>query len=140
MDRHGRIRVLLCKAPLDMHSRGILVVAQALKDAGMEVIYLEASPRTGIAQIVETAVQEDVQIIGLSILSGSPIIILSKMMALRKQKGISDVPIIVGGIIPEEEVSEIKKIGVAGIFPPGTPTVRIVESIFQIVKNSGLEQ
>lgn len=137
MDRQKRIRVLLCKPPLDMHSRGLLVVAQALRDAGMEVIYLEASPRTGISEIIEAAVQEDVQIIGLSILSGSPTIILSKMIALRNRKEISDVPVVVGGIIPEEEVTELKKIGVSGIFPPGTPMGRIVEEIFQIVKNSG---
>lgn len=140
MKKQKKIRVLLCKPPLDMHSRGLLVVAQALRDAGMEVIYLEASPRTGISDIIQAAVQEDVQIIGLSILSGSPVVILSKMIALRNQKGISDVPVIVGGIIPEEEVSELKKIGVAGIFPPGTPSGRIVEEIFRIAKISGLEE
>lgn len=140
MNRQRKIRVLLCKPPLDMHSRGLLVVAQALRDAGMEVIYLEASPRTGISQIIEAAVQEDVQIIGLSILSGSPVVILSKMIALRNQKGISDVPIILGGIIAEEEMSELKKIGVAGIFPPGTPTGRIVEAIVQILKNNSPEK
>jgi methylmalonyl-CoA mutase C-terminal domain/subunit len=128
-----KIRVLLCKPPLDMHSRGLLVVARALRDAGMEVVYLEASPRRAISEILETAVQEDVDIIGLSILSGSPIVILSKMIALRNQKGISEIPVIVGGIVPKEEVEELKNIGVTDIFPPGTSTEKIIEAITDLI-------
>lgn len=109
-----RIRVLLCKPPLDMHSRGILVVARGLRDAGMEVIYLEASPHIGAKEIIKTALEEGVDIIGLSILSGSPKIIVSRILAMRDQMGISDVPVIVGGIIPDEEVEELRKIGAAG--------------------------
>jgi methylmalonyl-CoA mutase C-terminal domain/subunit len=106
-----KIRVLLAKPPLDMHSRGILVVATALRDAGMEVIYLEASTKVGLNEIVQTAVQEDVDVIGMSIL------------------GIKDVPVIAGGIFPEEEIEELKSIGIAGIFRPGTPTESIADAI-----------
>ena len=127
-----RIRVLLCKPSLDMHSRGILVVARGLRDAGMEVIYLEASPRIGAKEIIKTALEEGVDIIGLSILSGSPKIIVSRIMAMRDQMGISDVPVIVGGIIPDEEVEELRKIGAAGIFLPGTYMETIVKEIHRL--------
>lgn len=127
-----RIRVLLCKPPLDMHSRGILVVARGLRDAGMEVIYLEASPHIGAKEIIKTALEEGVDIIGLSILSGSPKIIVSRIMAMRDQMGISDVPVIVGGIIPDEEVEELRKIGAAGIFLPGTYMETIVKEIYRL--------
>ncbi len=127
-----RIRVLLCKPPLDMHSRGILVVARGLRDAGMEVIYLEASPHIGAKEIIKTALEEGVDIIGLSILSGSPKIIVSRILAMRDQMGISDVPVIVGGIIPDEEVEELRKIGAAGIFLPGTYMETIVKEIYRL--------
>jgi methylmalonyl-CoA mutase C-terminal domain/subunit len=127
-----RIRVLLCKPSLDMHSRGILVVARALRDAGMEVIYLEASPHIGAREIIKTALEEGVDIIGLSILSGSPKIIVSRILAMRDQMGISDVPVIVGGIIPDEEVEELRKIGAAGIFLPGTYMETIVKEIYRL--------
>jgi methylmalonyl-CoA mutase C-terminal domain/subunit len=127
-----RIRVLLCKPPLDMHSRGILVVARGLRDAGMEVIYLEASPHIGAKEIIKTALEEGVDIIGLSILSGSPKIIVSRIIAMRDQMGISDVPVIVGGIIPDEEVKELRKIGAAGIFLPGTYMETIVKEIHRL--------
>ena len=127
-----RIRVLLCKPSLDMHSRGILVVARGLRDAGMEVIYLEASPHIGAKEIIKTALEEGVDIIGLSILSGSPRIIVSRIMAMRDQMGISDVPVIVGGIIPDEEVEELRKIGAAAIFLPGTYMETIVKEIHRL--------
>ena len=127
-----RIRVLLCKPPLDMHSRGILVVARGLRDAGMEVIYLEASPHIGAKEIIKTALEEGIDIIGLSILSGSPKIIVSRIIAMRNQMGISDVPVIVGGIIPDEEVEELRKIGAAGIFLPGTYMETIVKEIYRL--------
>ena len=130
-----RIRVLLCKPPLDMHSRGILVVARGLRDAGMEVIYLEASPHIGAKEIIKTALEEGVDIIGLSILSGSPKIIVSRIMAMRDQMGISDVPVIVGGIIPDEEVKELRKIGAAAIFLPGTYMEAIVKEIYRLTGN-----
>jgi len=130
-----RIRVLLCKPSLDMHSRGILVVARGLRDAGMEVIYLEASPHIGAKEIIKTALEEGVDIIGLSILSGSPRIIVSRIMAMRDQMGISDVPVIVGGIIPDEEVEELRKIGAAGIFLPGSYMEAIVKEIYRLTGN-----
>ncbi|MBM3142871.1 MAG: methylmalonyl-CoA mutase [Chloroflexi bacterium] len=124
-----KIRVLLAKPPLDLHSRGILVVATTLRDAGMEVVYLEASPKVGLREIVQAAVQEDVDIIGMSILSGSPGIILTKLLKIRDEIGLKDVPIIAGGIFPEEEIEELKSIGIAGIFRPGTPTQSIVDVV-----------
>ena len=127
-----RIRVLLCKPSLDMHSRGILVVARGLRDAGMEVIYLEASPHIGAKEIIKTALEEGADIIGLSILSGSPKIIVSRILAMRDQMGISDVPVIVGGIIPDEELEELRKIGAAGIFLPGTYMETIVKEIYRL--------
>jgi len=115
-----------------MHSRGILVVARGLRDAGMEVIYLEASPHIGAKEIIKTALEEGADIIGLSILSGSPKIIVSRILAMRDQMGISDVPVIVGGIIPDEELEELRKIGAAGIFLPGTYMETIVKEIYRL--------
>ena len=124
-----KIRVLLAKPPLDLHSRGILVVATTLRDAGMEVIYLEASPKVGLREIIQAAMQEDVDIIGMSILSGSPEIILTKLLRIRDEMGLKHVPVIAGGIFPEEEIEELKGIGIAGIFRPGTPTESIVDAV-----------
>lgn len=131
--KQKKIRVLLCKPPLDMHSRGIMFVARVLRDAGLEVIYLEASPRVGPSEIVEAAIQEDVDVIGLSILSGSPVIILSRILDIRNQRGIPDIPVIVGGVVPREDLAELKRIGVADIFSPGTPSNKILESICRLV-------
>lgn len=124
-----KIRVLLAKPPLDLHSRGILLVARVLRDAGMEVVYLEASPKVGLREIVQAAVQEDVDIIGMSILSGSPGIILTKLLKIRDEMGLKDVPIIAGGIFPEEEIEKLMSIGIAEIFRPGTPTQSIVDVV-----------
>ena len=128
-----KIRVLLVKPPLDLHSRGILVVATALRDAGMEVVYLEASPQVGAREIVQAAMQEDVDVIGMSILSGSPLIILSKLLKVRDEMGLKHVPVIAGGIFPEEEIEELKTRGVAMIFRPGTPTESIVTAVRELV-------
>ena len=127
-----KIRVLLAKPPLDLHSRGILVVATALRDAGMEVIYLEASPKVGLREIVQAAMQEDVDIIGMSIMSGSPGIILPKMLKIRDEIGLKNIPVVAGGIFPEEEIEELKAAGVAGIFRPGTPIESIVETVREL--------
>jgi len=127
-----KIRVLLAKPPLDLHSRGILVVAAALRDAGMEVIYLEASPKVGLREIVQAAMQEDVDIIGMSIMSGSPGIILPKMLKIRDEIGLKHIPVVAGGIFPEEEIEELKAAGVAGIFRPGTPIESIVETVREL--------
>ncbi len=127
-----KIRVLIAKPGLDGHDRGAKVVARALRDAGMEVIY------TGLHQtpeiIVETAVQEDVDVIGLSILSGAHMTLFKDIMNLLKEKGMEDVLVVAGGIIPEDDVPRLKEIGIAEVFGPGTPTDTIVEFIEKNVK------
>src|ERR1700747_3076017 len=113
----SRIRVLVAKPGLDGHDRGAKVIARALRDAGMEVVY------TGLRQtpemIVNAALQEDVQVIGLSILSGAHNAIVPRVMELLQQKRMDDVIVLVGGIIPDQDIDGIKKGGVAGIFQPG---------------------
>ena len=123
----SRIRVLVAKPGLDGHDRGAKVIARALRDAGMEVIYsgLRQTPE----QIVETAVQEDVNVIGLSILSGAHMYIFPKIFQLLKESKMTDILVIAGGIIPLEDRSELKKIGVREVFTPGTDTKKIVEFI-----------
>jgi methylmalonyl-CoA mutase C-terminal domain/subunit len=127
-----KIRVLIAKPGLDGHDRGAKVVARALRDAGMEVIY------TGLHQtaemIVETAVQEDVNVIGLSLLSGAHMTLFNDVTKLLKEKGMSDVLVLGGGIIPEEDAPALKKAGVCGIFGPGTPCEDIVNFIKKNVK------
>jgi methylmalonyl-CoA mutase C-terminal domain/subunit len=127
-----KIRVLVAKPGLDGHDRGAKVIARALRDAGMEVIY------TGLRQtpemIVSASLQEDVQVIGLSILSGAHNAIVPRVMDLLKQNKMDDVLVLVGGIIPDQDVEGLKKIGVAGIFQPGTPMDDIVKFIREHVK------
>jgi methylmalonyl-CoA mutase, C-terminal domain len=126
--RAGRpIRVLVAKPGLDGHDRGAKVIARALRDAGMEVIY------TGLRQtpemIVNAAVQEDVDCIGLSILSGAHLGVVPRVMALLRERDMSDVPVVLGGIIPDEDAEELKRQGVAAVFAPATPLERIVSFI-----------
>jgi methylmalonyl-CoA mutase C-terminal domain/subunit len=127
MDNKRKIRVLATKPGLDGHDRGIKVIANALMDAGMEVVYsgLRQSPE----QIVETAIQEDVDVIALSILSGAHDFLFPRIMALLKEKNVDDVLVIGGGIIPDEDIPSLKKIGIAEIFGPGTYTGDIVDYI-----------
>ena len=127
MDVNKKIRVLATKPGLDGHDRGIKVIASALMDAGMEVIYsgLRQSPE----QIVQTAIQEDVDVIALSILSGAHDFLFPRIMELLKERGVNDVLVIAGGIIPEEDIPGLKKIGIAEIFGPGTYTEDIVTYI-----------
>jgi len=131
-----KIRVLVAKPGLDGHDRGAKVIARALRDAGMEVIY------TGLRQtpemVVSAAVQEDVQVIGLSILSGAHNAIVPRVMDLLKQNEMDDVIVLVGGIIPDQEVAGLKNAGVAGIFQPGTPMDSIVQFIREHVKPHGV--
>jgi len=124
-----KIRVLIAKPGLDSHDRGAKVVARALRDAGMEVIYtgLRQTPE----QIAETALQEDVDIIGLSILSGAHKALFPRIMELLEQKGLTDVMVFAGGIIPEEDVLELKKLGIKEIFGPGTPTETIIQFVLE---------
>src|SRR6266481_4524031 len=123
----SRIRVLVAKPGLDGHDRGAQVIARALRDAGMEVVY------TGLRQtpdmIVNAALQEDVQVIGLSILSGAHNAIVPRVMELLKQKGMTDVLVILGGIVPDEDAAELKRLGVAAVFQPGSSLEEIVEFI-----------
>jgi len=127
-----KIRVLIAKPGLDGHDRGAKVVARALRDAGMEVIYtgLRQTPE----QIVETAIQEDVDVIGLSILSGAHTHLFPKIMELLKENNIEDIVVMGGGVIPEEDIPELKKVGIAEIFTPGTDTRDIIKFIKEKVK------
>ncbi len=136
MNAERKVRVLAAKPGLDGHDRGIKVVASALMDAGMEVIYtgLRQTPR----QIVEAAIQEDVDVIAMSILSGAHDYLFPKVMALLKEKGIPDILVIGGGIIPDEDIPMLKSLGIAEIFGPGTQTRDIVDFIQTHVKNPEL--
>jgi len=130
----GKIRVLVAKAGLDGHDRGAKVIAAALRDAGMEVIY------TGLRQtpemIVNAAVQEDVDVIGISILSGAHMTILPKLKKLMDEKGLNDVLLTGGGIIPEEDINKLREIGVGELFTPGASTKNIAEYIKEWRKNN----
>jgi len=131
-----KIRVLVAKPGLDGHDRGAKVIARALRDAGMEVIY------TGLRQtpemIVSAALQEDVDVIGLSILSGAHNAIVPRVMDLLKTNRMDDVLVVLGGIIPDQDVNNLKQIGVAAIFQPGTPMDDIVRFIRTNVKPRGV--
>ncbi len=122
-----RIRVLVAKAGLDGHDRGAKVVAAALRDAGMEVIYtgLRQTPET----IVNAAIQEDVDAIGVSILSGAHMTIFPRILELMKEKNVDDILLFGGGIIPEEDVKKLKEMGVGELFTPGSSTKEIVEYV-----------
>jgi methylmalonyl-CoA mutase, C-terminal domain len=123
----GKIRVLLAKPGLDGHDRGIKVIARALRDAGMEVIYtgLRQTPE----QVVSAAVQEDVDAIGLSILSGAHMTLFPRVAELAREEGLDDVIIFGGGIIPDEDIPRLKELGVAEVFTPGTRMDEIVQFI-----------
>lgn len=127
MTEEQKIRVLVAKPGLDGHDRGAKVVARALRDAGMEVVY------TGIRQtpemIVEAALQEDVDVVGLSILSGAHMALVPRVVELLRQNGLEHVIVVAGGIIPDEDVPRLKALGVAEVFGPGTLTRDIVEFI-----------
>jgi methylmalonyl-CoA mutase, C-terminal domain len=122
-----KLRVVIAKPGLDGHDRGAKVIARALRDAGMEVIYtgLRQTPE----QIVSAALQEDADVIGLSILSGAHNHIAPRLMELLKQKGLDDVLVVIGGIIPDVDVPRLKELGVKGIFLPGTPMQEIIRFI-----------
>ena len=126
-----KIRVLIAKPGLDGHDRGAKVVARALRDAGMEVIY------TGLRQtpemIVEAALQEDVDIIGLSILSGAHMELARRLFDLLNEKEMADVPVFLGGIIPNDDIPELVSLGIAEVFGPGTNSEHIVKRIKEVV-------
>jgi len=127
MSKKGKIRVLIAKPGLDGHDRGAKVIARALRDSGMEVIYtgLRQSPE----DIVEAAIQEDVHFIGLSILSGAHTHIFPRVIELLNEREASDIKIIAGGIIPDEEIPKWNKIGIKAIFGPGSSTNDIIDYI-----------
>ncbi|MFB3814216.1 MAG: cobalamin B12-binding domain-containing protein [Terriglobales bacterium] len=135
MPTEQKIRVLVAKPGLDGHDRGAKVIARALRDAGMEVIY------TGLRQtpemIVNSAIQEDVDVIGLSILSGAHNAIVPRVMDLLRQQKAEDILVLVGGIIPDVDVEGLKKAGVAGVFQPGTPMDDIIKFIRERVQPRG---
>src|ERR671938_1053884 len=122
-----KIRVVIAKPGLDGHDRGAKVIARALRDAGMEVIYtgLRQTPE----QIVAAALQEDADVIGLSILSGAHNHIAPRVMQLLKERGMEDVMVVIGGIIPDVDIPKLKAIGVKGVFLPGTPMQEIIDFI-----------
>jgi methylmalonyl-CoA mutase C-terminal domain/subunit len=119
-----KIRILVAKPGLDGHDRGAKVISRALRDAGFEVIYtgLRRTPE----EIVNAAIQEDVDVIGLSILSGAHNVLFPKIMDLLAQKGVSDIKVIAGGIIPEKDIVELKQMGIAEVFLPGSSTQTII--------------
>jgi methylmalonyl-CoA mutase C-terminal domain/subunit len=120
-----RIRVVIAKPGLDGHDRGAKIIARALRDAGMEVIYtgLHQTPE----QIVETAVQEDADAVGISILSGAHMTLVPRILAGLRENEVEDVLVVVGGTIPAEDAAELKEQGVAAVFTPGVPTSEIVD-------------
>jgi len=127
-----KIRVLIAKPGLDGHDRGAKVIARFLRDAGMEVIYtgLRQTPE----QIVSAAIQEDVDVIGLSILSGAHMVILPRVLELLREKGVAgQITLVAGGIIPDADIETLKKAGVAEIFQPGTSSQEIIDFIRQVV-------
>jgi methylmalonyl-CoA mutase C-terminal domain/subunit len=129
-----KIRVLIGKVGLDGHDRGAKVIAAAFRDAGIEVIYtgLRQTPET----IVEAALQEDVDAIGISILSGAHMTIFPKVKKIMEDKGISDVLLFGGGIIPDQDIDELKKMGVGELFTPGTPTYETVNYVKEWVNKN----
>jgi methylmalonyl-CoA mutase, C-terminal domain len=122
-----KIRVVVAKPGLDGHDRGAKIIARALRDAGMEVIYtgLHQTPE----QIAETVIQEDADAVGLSILSGAHMTLVPRVTELLEQKGAADVVVIAGGTIPADDIAELKKVGVAEVFTPGAPTQDIIEFV-----------
>lgn len=127
-----KFRILVAKPGLDGHDRGAKIVARALRDAGMEVIYtgLRQTPE----QIVSAAIQEDVDAVGLSILSGAHLHLFSKVMKLFGDQGVDDILVFGGGIIPDEDISKLKKLGVATIFQPGSTTDEIIQFLREALR------
>src|ERR671920_635055 len=130
----GKIRVVIAKPGLDGHDRGAKIIARALRDAGMEVIYtgLHQTPE----QVVEAAIQEDADAIGISILSGAHMTLVPRIIELLKENESEDILVFVGGTIPKEDIAKLKDLGVGEIFTPGTPTKKAVEYVRQAVPAS----
>lgn len=129
-----KIRVLIAKPGLDGHDRGAKVIARALRDAGMEVIY------TGLRQtpemVAEAALQEDVDVVGLSILSGAHMALTPRVLELMRANGQNDVPLFLGGIVPDDDLPALKDMGVAAVFGPGTSTETVIEAVRRVARKS----
>ena len=129
------VRVLIAKPGLDGHDRGAKVVARALRDAGMEVIY--AGLRQTPEEIVESAIEEDVDLIGLSILSGAHMALFPRVISLLKKRRAADIPVFAGGIIPDEDAKRLKKLGLKAVFGPGTSLAEIVATARGLARHRG---
>lgn len=125
-----RIKILVGKPGLDGHDRGAKIVALALRDAGMEVVY--TGLHQSVEQIVRVAVQEAVDVIGLSVMSGAHLPISKRLFELMKAEDIEDIPVVIGGVIPKQDIPKLKELGVGGVFPGGTPFDEIVAGIQEI--------
>ena len=134
MPENRKIRVVVAKPGLDGHDRGAKIIARALRDAGMEVIYtgLHQTPE----QIVETALQEDADAVGLSILSGAHMTLVPRIIELLREQDAGDIVVVVGGTIPNQDIPELKELGVAEVFTPGAPTQAIIDFIRESVGGS----
>jgi methylmalonyl-CoA mutase C-terminal domain/subunit len=130
-----QIRVLLAKVGLDGHDRGVKVVARTLRDAGMDVVYsgLHRTPE----EVVNAAVQEDVDVLGVSLLSGVQMTVFPKIFSLLKEKGVDDMIVVAGGVMPDEDVAELKKMGVAEVMLQDTPPQAIVDRLTRLVEERG---
>ena len=125
-----KIKILVGKPGLDGHDRGAKIVALALRDAGMEVVY--TGLHQSVAQIVRVAVQEAVDVIGLSVMSGAHIPISKRLFELMQEENIEDIPVVIGGVIPKQDIPKLKELGIGGVFPGGTPFDEIVAGIQEI--------
>ncbi len=138
MEKRLPLRILLAKVGLDGHDRGIKLVARALRDAGMEVIYtgLRSTPEG----VVRTAVQEDVSLLGLSFLAGDHMVLIPKVLEGLRREGLGDVPVVVGGVILKSDIAALKAMGVAEIFVPGTPLDKVVQFIGNSARRAQAEE
>jgi len=125
-----KIKILIGKPGLDGHDRGAKVIALALRDAGMEVIY--TGLHQTVEQIVKAAVQEAVDVVGLSIMSGAHLPICQKILEMMKNEGIQEIPVVIGGVIPKQDIPNLEKLGIAAVFPGGTPFDEIISGIKEV--------
>ncbi len=125
-----KIKILIGKPGLDGHDRGAKVIALALRDAGMEVIY--TGLHQTVEQIVKAAVQEAVDVVGLSIMSGAHLPICQKILEMMKNEGIQEIPVVIGGVIPKQDIPNLEKLGIAAVFPGGTPFDAIISGIKEV--------
>ena len=127
-----KIKILIGKPGLDGHDRGAKIIALALRDAGMEVIY--TGLHQTVEQIVSAAVQEAVDVLGLSIMSGAHLPICRKLLQMMQSEGIQEIPVVVGGVIPKQDIVELKRLGIAAVFPGGTPFDEIIGGIKRVIR------